>query len=154
MRGHSRSGRFEYQVEDRGYVTDCWIWAGTIDAVTGYGRGLNSHRQYRGAHRVSYEKFRGPIPEGLTLDHLCRVKSCVNPDHLEPVTNAENIRRAWVDRPPRQLQTHCQRGHSLEGLPITTHSKSGGRFRVCRTCINESQRRRREINRTIEESVK
>lgn len=65
----------------------CWLWAGADNGV-GYGK-------FRGkyAHRISYEMNRGPIPNGMHLDHLCRVRCCVNPSHLEPVTNAENARR-------------------------------------------------------------
>lgn len=77
----------EYVEEDRGYKTKCWIWqrgfSGDYGAVgVSKGGGL--------AHRYMYEKIIGPIPNGFTLDHLCRVPACVNPEHLEPVTNAEN----------------------------------------------------------------
>ena len=69
----------------------CWLWTKSID-YGGYGRigqrGVNAR-----AHRVSYEHFVGPIPDGLSLDHLCRNRRCVNPDHLEPVTGSENTRR-------------------------------------------------------------
>jgi len=71
--------------------TGCWLW----DANTtrgGYGHFKVSGRMVY-AHRLAYEKLVGPIPDGLSLDHLCRVPGCVNPDHLEPVTHAENVRR-------------------------------------------------------------
>lgn len=78
-----------------GYTTACWIWTGAIASGTGYGQAHVGEipRRKIGAHRALYELHRGPIPAGLALDHLCRVRSCVNPDHLEPVTRAENDRR-------------------------------------------------------------
>jgi len=70
----------------------CWLWEGTVEN-TGYGSFAVSHTKGVLAHRLAYELSVGEIPSGLTLDHLCRVRNCVNPDHLEPVTCAENIRR-------------------------------------------------------------
>lgn len=90
--GHStRRGPIDYIVEDRGYETSCWIWQRCIDR-NGYGtkRVGNKHTT---AHRYYYECEYGPIPEGLGLDHLCRVRNCVNPSHLEPVTQSVNNRR-------------------------------------------------------------
>lgn len=97
IRGHNsvgmdRSGpRIEerWRVEDRGYESPCWIWLLKTNA-TGYGY---THGN-RLAHRFYYEEAKGPIPAGLQLDHLCRERLCVNPDHLEPVTPMENTRRS------------------------------------------------------------
>lgn len=82
---------------DRNGSGGCWIWTGSIDR-DGYGY-LHDGRRHN-AHRWTYEKFVGPIPDGLEIDHLCRVRPCVNPDHLEPVTRLENNLRRWygVDR--------------------------------------------------------
>lgn len=83
--------------------TDCWLWMGSLDGH-GYGQiqtgrvSVNGHHAPDKAHRVSYELHVGPIPEGLQLDHLCRNPSCVNPKHLEPVTNQENTQRGWDAR--------------------------------------------------------
>jgi hypothetical protein len=78
--------------------TGCWLWLGAINPKTGYGtlcvgRRAKGERRTVYAHRASFELFRGPIAAGLQLDHLCGVRCCVNPDHLEPVTQTENVRR-------------------------------------------------------------
>jgi len=91
---HHRSlGRLDrYTVEDRGYETPCWIWQGTVDAKKGYGS-IKIDGKMLKVHRVMYEREVGPIPEGMELDHRCKVRSCMNPAHLEPVTGLTNIRR-------------------------------------------------------------
>lgn len=75
----------------------CWLWT-AAKSGKGYGCVVIDRRRYP-AHRVAYEMFVGPIPEGLEIDHLCRVRNCVNPAHLEPVTHAENVRRAMKKVP-------------------------------------------------------
>lgn len=85
----------------------CWTWQRHVQR-NGYGTAWFNGRT-RLAHRVAYEVLVGPIPDGLTIDHLCRVKSCVNPAHLEPVTNRENNLR----RPGSRVATHCARGHEF-----------------------------------------
>ncbi len=89
-----------WSVEDWGYETPCWIWQRTINPK-GYGMvSITDHgaqKSYR-AHRFVYEMHNGPIPEGLTLDHLCRVRACVNPEHLDPVTQGDNVRRGLAFR--------------------------------------------------------
>ncbi|MGE3448999.1 MAG: HNH endonuclease signature motif containing protein [Microbacteriaceae bacterium] len=89
----------------------CWIWQGK--SKLGYGFVKRGGKEYR-AHRWLWEQVVGPIPDGLVIDHLCRNTLCVNPDHLEPVTNRENVVRGIR---PAQLavrfadRTHCKRGH-------------------------------------------
>jgi hypothetical protein len=87
---HTRKWQ-RYLIEDRGYKTPCWIWQLAL-SEDGYGS-VSVGRSTVAAHRFYYEQRFGPIPEGLELDHLCRVRSCVNPEHLEPVDSAENTRR-------------------------------------------------------------
>lgn len=107
--------------EDRGYLTPCRIWQGSL--TRGYGKiGRNGSVAY--THRVAYEYFVGPIPEGFQIDHLCRVPTCCEPSHLEAVTQLENIRRA-------QVKTHCLKGHPYSGHNL--YVKPDGR-RECRAC--------------------
>lgn len=132
--GHAtpRSG---YVVEDRGYTTPCWVWLGR-PTDEGYGRARQRGR-HAPAHRVIYEEVVGPIPAGLTIDHLCRVRLCVNPDHLEPVPIRENVLRGNGPSAIHARKTHCERGH--EFTPANTYVRPSRRGlpdggRVCRIC--------------------
>ena len=113
----------------------CWLWQGNLHPTTGYGQ-LTSGGKHFLAHRWAYEHYVGPIPEGLQLDHKCRLRCCVNPDHLEPVTCKENNNRgisAIVNRALALAQTHCRHGHPYDASNSFI-AKSG--FRVCRICRN------------------
>ena len=108
----------------------CWEWVGNI-LQSGYGQIAITHTHMELAHRFAYELLVGPIPEGLQLDHLCRVRHCVNPDHLEPVTARENVLRGNGIAAQSARQTHCIHGHPFdEGNTYLT--KRG--WRQCRTC--------------------
>lgn len=109
----------------------CWVWQLHCMPTEGYGLIAVDGRP-RLAHRVSYETFVGPIPDGLQLDHLCRNRPCVNPDHLEPVTCQENIRRSPIHiSRVRASKTHCPQNH--EYTDENTYVDRRGR-RSCRTC--------------------
>lgn len=158
--------------EDRSHSTPCWIWQGCVNEK-GYARDKLPplYDRTRAVHRASYEAYVEPIPEGLQIDHLCCVTSCVNPDHLEPVTQEENLRRQAErtglgdkDRPrpakkyrPRVPKTRCSRGH--EYTPENTKlAVNGGGYtiRLCRTCLRVTARRkklRRKERRTGQQTL-
>lgn len=120
----------------------CWLWTASCDSK-GYGK-IYVNGKLVGAHRVAYELFVGPIPDGLHIDHLCRVRCCVNPSHMEPVTHAENIRRGDSGKATalqQRAKTHCPHGHEYN--EENTHiRKNRNGARVCRTCARESMRAR------------
>ncbi len=131
---------------------DCWEW-GAYRAKEGYGIARYQGRVWK-AHRLAYELAIGPIPSGLCLDHLCRNRGCINPAHLEPVTDAENKRRGVGQlhvtnpaRPPRDIafgnkglhwaeKTHCPQGHAYDDQN-TYRNKLGSRS--CRACRNRAR---------------
>ena len=108
------------------------MWQGWRDkeGYGGFSIGAKSAGNAR-AHRWAYEHYRGPIPDGLTLDHLCKTPSCVNPDHLEAVTSRENLFRANSFQARNLAKTHCPQGHPYdEG---NTYVDNDG-ARQCRAC--------------------
>lgn len=98
-----------YAVKDCGYKTPCWVWQRTIGRK-GYGTIWDPGRQKLArAHRFFYERFIGPIPTGLQLDHLCRIRACVNPAHLEPVTQPTNQQRGMNAKLTREQANEIRR---------------------------------------------
>lgn len=128
--------------------TDCWEWTGA-KMTTGYGRfyiapGDRPHAPViRFAHRFAYELLVGPIPDGLVLDHLCRNTGCVNPAHLEPVTNRENALRGNQGHRP----THCKYGHEWTPENTLVYGRNDPHrapWRRCRACAVQKQRELRQ----------
>lgn len=110
----------------------CWSWHST-HVSSGYGVLSYKGRQIR-AHRVAYELLVGPIPDTLVLDHLCKNRGCVNPDHLEVVTKGENTLRGDGPSAMNLRKTHCKKGH--EFTPENLFNDKTGR-RCCRVCGRE-----------------
>ena len=133
----------------------CWIWQGRLSA-----RGYASIRVDRSwstsAHRASYFLAHGYVENNLDIDHLCRVTSCVNPDHLEAVTHRENILRGDTFAARHAAKTHCPKGHPLSKNNLVEYDLKKG-MRKCKTCTyarNESRRKRtRAAKRSEREGV-
>lgn len=109
----------------------CWLWDGYI-TPKGYGTVRFNGKNVR-AHRLSYELHIGAIPKGLQLDHLCRVRHCINPAHLEPVTLQENLRRG-LGGINNAIKTHCPHGHPYDRANTRTRRRGRGTGRLCRAC--------------------
>lgn len=118
--------------------TGCWLWTGVV-RKDGYGQinmPLNGmKKRTRMAHLFAYEAFVGEVPDRLELDHLCRMRCCVNPDHLEPVTRKENVRRVVSPCAQQMAKTHCPKGHPYSGDNLYQTSYS----RYCRACTVEKR---------------
>lgn len=132
MHSQSTAARVWDRVQKDGPLwqgTPCWLWLGRCNH-DGYGV-LYAERRNRRAHHVVYELIVGPLPEGLEADHLCRVRHCVNPRHLEWVTHTVNVQRG--EAPSAQLgrQTACKNGHPF--TPENTYARADG-SRRCRLC--------------------
>lgn len=141
VRGHNAfANRRGYTVSDQGYTTPCWLYNGRIIPETGYPGFIRWNGRHAAAYRIYFEMHRGPIPDGLTLDHLCRVRHCVNPDHLEAVPIRVNTLRGDSPAARNAAKTHCVRGHAFDS-ENTAYDKRGRRS--CKACKQELQRRRR-----------
>jgi hypothetical protein len=129
--------RFWDKVDTTG---DCWAWTASLSS-DGYGRYRPTHGALVYAHRFAWEMLVAPIATGSELDHLCRNPACVNPDHLEPVTKAENQRRGYSRIARQRHRTTCTHGHPLTGDNVRIRPDGG---RLCRNCKREESRRRVE----------
>ena len=121
----------------------CWLWTAFL-AANNYGRFNLTHGTPLYAHRVAYEWANGAIPEGMQLDHLCRVRNCVNPDHLEVVTQRVNILRGASPTAKNASKTQCAHGHPYDSR--NTYWRPDGDGRACKACIH---RRRTETQRKM-----
>jgi hypothetical protein len=121
-----------------GDAESCWDWHGSLDR-DGYGKASS-----RLAHRVVYEALKGPVEDGLVIDHLCRNRVCCNPRHMEIVSNAENILRGSSWSAVNARKTHCPQGHPYdeENTYLTRLGK-----RQCRSCHRKRDRERMRIKR-------
>lgn len=128
------------------FTASCWFWRGPVSQGRGYGLfGFKlSDRTIKRvlAHRFAYELCVGVIPDGMTLDHLCRVRHCVNPDHLEPVSLRENVMRGTSTSAINSRKTQCIRGHPFDRWNTYRNPITGKRY--CRICANASSVRYRE----------
>jgi len=133
-------------LSDKFLVGDgCWSWVGSTRSGYGVFSIGGKHRRTMAAHRLVYELLVGPIPEGLQIDHLCRNRGCVRPSHLEPVTAAENVRRAILagsrDKPA------CKWGHPFNAENTYWHPNGQ---RGCRACARERANRQRRDASLVE----
>lgn len=131
-------GRFFSKVDSSGGSDSCWEWQGAIRGRSGYGNFFVSGFTLV-AHRVAYSLCVGPVPEGFDLHHTCRNRSCVNPDHLKPITHRENCLLGVGTPASNFLKTHCDHGHVFD--LFNTYYWHGERY--CRACRREFDRKRR-----------
>lgn len=130
----SPAQRFESHVQRDG-ANGCWLWTAYV-RPNGYGRFMVAAGKAEYAHRFAYELWVGPIPAGMCLDHRCRNRRCVNPAHLEPVTQLENLLRSPLTTAGAGPQLLCLRGHNNWRRWSNGH-------RVCLTCKSLRARARR-----------
>lgn len=118
-----------FMLKVRVAASSCWEWTGAIEK-----RGYGCYGNFR-AHRIAYNLFVGPLIPGETIDHLCRNRRCVRPDHLEQVSIGENVLRGSGVTAINAQKTHCHRGHPLSG----TNLKIKDGWRICRACAKQHQ---------------
>lgn len=133
----TRLGRVTNRIDYNG-PDGCWQWIGAVSDL-GYGTVSLTGEKTKHAHRAVFELYYGPIPQGLVLDHICRNPGCVNPEHLEPVTQRENMNRGNSPSNVAKRTGYCGRGHAL--TPENVCIRANG-HRLCRTCRDMRNDRR------------
>jgi hypothetical protein len=126
----------------------CWLW---LSATNGKYPHMSVGNKWIYAHRLSYELHKGPIPDGLQIDHLCRVPLCINPDHLEAVSQSVNVLRSAAPaaaRARRWSKTHCPKGHPYDGVNTIWRLRESYWVRYCRACKLIWKQRRRAALRS------
>lgn len=124
-------------------VFGCWLWTGQKN-IYGYGTVATGRKFHGMAHAIAWKLFKGEIPAGCEIDHLCKNHGCVNPDHLDPVSHAVNVERGdggWHNR----VKTHCPRGHPYNGANLYVIPSTGSR--LCAECQREHKRAYKESRR-------
>lgn len=142
--------RFWSNVQPFKALDACWIWTGRTHKARGkYGEfawHVDGRRMYGRSHRLAYELLVCPIPAGLVIDHLCRTTLCVNPDHLEPVTGGDNVRRGFPGPLPSGITADgvrlCPQSHEIAGF--NAMPAKGRKWPTCRQCAYERVRRFKE----------
>lgn len=124
-------------------VNGCWVWKGLVSDGYGLNQGVHSPSETRLVHRKVYEFLVGPIPETMTLDHLCRNRACCNPAHLEPVSIKDNVMRGEGACAQHARKTHCKRGHEFTPENTGKASKDG---RYCIQCSRDAAKAQRARN--------
>ena len=127
--------RFWSKVDRSG---DCWIWGAYVNN-TGYGI-VKVDGRCEKAHRIAYQISVGPIPDGLTIDHLCRNKTCVNPAHMEPVTIRVNVLRGGCPPAQNARRTHCPSGHPYSGGNLYVSPRGWRYCRACQRAYNKARK--------------
>ncbi len=142
--------RFRAKVDTSAGLFGCWIWAGA-KSDRGYGQ-IQVAGKTAYAHRTGYELIAGAIPEGLQIDHLCRVQLCVNPSHLEAVTPAVNNLRSESVSARSARATHCLHGHPFDSNNV--YHRPGTHQRMCRECGRSRRRKRYQTDPEYAERVR
>jgi hypothetical protein len=134
--------RFWSKVDRTGGDSECWEWQ--AGKTLGYGRFFvhdERGRRMEPAHRIAYEQLRGAIPDGMTLDHLCRNRACCNPAHLEPVTRGLNVLRGEAPTIALHRSGRCSRGHAVTGGNVRIVRRGDREYKRCKQCRRAERQR-------------